>query len=92
MNAFVLAGLVKRRAEIAGGIEKAHESLRKMVLDLESLDATIVQFDPIYQVESIKAKAFRPPKDWGNRGQMTPAVPVNPPASRRTAHQPRYRP
>jgi hypothetical protein len=26
---------------------------------------------PDYRVESIKAKAFRPPKDWSNRGQMS---------------------
>src|SRR5260370_26003032 len=70
MNEFVLNGLVKRRAELAGDIEKTHEALRKMVLDLESLDATIVQFDPDFQVETIKPKAFRPPKDWSNRGQM----------------------
>ena len=42
-----------------------------MILDLESLDATIVQFDPDFQVEIIKPKAFRPPKDWSNRGQMS---------------------
>src|SRR6266404_3860358 len=71
MNEFVLNGLVKRRAELAGDIENTHEALRKMVLDLESLDATIVQFDPDFQVESIKPKAFRPPKDWSNRGQMS---------------------
>jgi hypothetical protein len=40
MNSFVINGLVKRRAELAGDIEKTHETLRKMVLDLESLDAT----------------------------------------------------
>jgi hypothetical protein len=45
-----------------------------MVLDLESLDATILQFDPSYRVESIKAKAFRPPKDWSNRGEMSRLV------------------
>jgi hypothetical protein len=71
MNAFVVSGLVKRRAELAGDIENTHEALRKMVLDLESLDATIVQFDPDFQVETIKPKAFRPPKDWSNRGQMS---------------------
>ncbi len=71
MNSFVLGGLVERRARLAGDIENAHEALRKMVLDLESLDATILQFDPDYRVESIKAKAFRPPKDWSNRGQMS---------------------
>jgi hypothetical protein len=40
VNEFVLNGLVKRRAELAGDIERTHEALRKMVLDLESLDAT----------------------------------------------------
>jgi hypothetical protein len=39
MNSFVINGLVKRLAELAGDIEKTHEPLRKMVLDLESLDA-----------------------------------------------------
>jgi hypothetical protein len=71
MNEFVLNGLVKRRAQLAGDIENTHEALRKMVLDLESLDATIVQFDPDFRVETIKPKAFRPPKDWSNRGQMS---------------------
>jgi hypothetical protein len=67
----VLAGLIKRRAQLAGDIEAAHEALRRMVLDLENLDATILQFDPGYRVESIRPKAFRPPKDWANRGEMT---------------------
>jgi hypothetical protein len=74
MNAFVVSGLVKRRAELAGDIEKAHESLRRMVLDLENLEATILQFEPDFRVEAIKPKAFRPPKDWSNRGQMTRIV------------------
>lgn len=67
----VIAALVKRRAELTGEIELAHEALSKMVLALENLDATILQFDPAYQVESIRPKAFRPPKDWSNRGQMS---------------------
>jgi hypothetical protein len=71
MNAFVVSGLVKRRAQLAGDIEKAHEALRRMVLDLENLDATILQFEPDFRLETIKPKAFRPPKDWSNRGEMT---------------------
>ncbi len=35
----VIAALVKRRAELAGQIEAAHEGLRKMIMDLENLDA-----------------------------------------------------
>lgn len=71
MNAFVVSGLIKRRAQLAGDIEKAHEALRRMVLDLENLDATILQFEPNFRLEAIKPKAFRPPKDWSNRGEMT---------------------
>src|SRR3546814_14593316 len=46
-----------------------------MVLDLESRDATILQFAPDFQVEVIRPKVFRPPKDWSNRGEMTRIVP-----------------
>src|SRR5690242_5191333 len=67
----VVSALVRKRAELAGAIERAHEELRQMILALENLDATLVMFDPGYRVESIKPKAFRPPKDWSNRGQMT---------------------
>jgi hypothetical protein len=69
MTEIVLNGLVKRRAQLAGDIENTHEALRKMLLDLESLDA--VRFDPDFQVETIKPKAFRPPKDWSSRGKMS---------------------
>lgn len=71
MTDYVLTGLVKRRAEIAGEIERTHEHLKKLLADLENLDATILQFAPDYQVESIKPKAFRPPPDWAHYGQMS---------------------
>jgi hypothetical protein len=58
MNAFVVSGLVKRRAELAGDIERTHETPRKMVADLENLDATIVQFEPDFRVETIKPRRF----------------------------------
>ncbi len=62
MNSTVVNALVKRRAELAGDIEKTHEILRKMVLDLESLDATIVQFDPDFQGR--RGADIRPDWDW----------------------------
>jgi len=71
MTDYVLIGLVKRRAELTGDIERTHDALRKMVTDLENLDATIRQFDPSHNVEAIRPKAFRPPKDWANRGEMS---------------------
>lgn len=71
MTDYVLTGLVKRRAQLTGDIERTHDDLRRMVTDLESLDATIRQFDPTHNVEAIRPKAFRPPKDWANRGEMS---------------------
>jgi len=47
-----VSGLIKRRAEFAGEIERTREALRKMVLDLENLDATILQFEPDFRVET----------------------------------------
>jgi hypothetical protein len=57
-------------AQLAGDIELTHEALRKMVLPRKPR-ATILQFDPGYRVETIQPKAFRPPKDWANRGEMS---------------------
>ncbi len=74
MTDYVLTGLVKRRAEIGGKIEALHAQLSALLIDMESLDATILQFDPTHRVEAIKPRAFRPPKDWSNRGQMSRVV------------------
>jgi hypothetical protein len=41
-----------------------------MVIDFESLDATLLQFDPTLEIETIRPRAFRPPKDWEKRGEM----------------------
>lgn len=39
MTDYVITGLVKRRATLAGEIEALHERLRGLLADLESLDA-----------------------------------------------------
>ena len=44
---YVIAGLVNRRAHVAGKIERPHEYLRKLLADLESLGAhRLVQQGP----------------------------------------------
>lgn len=70
MSEMVVQGLIKRRATLTHEIEETHERLRQMVIDLENLDATLLQFDPSLEIETIKPRAFRPPKDWSKRGEM----------------------
>ncbi len=67
----VITALAKKRSELAGDIESTQVKLRQMILDLESLDKTLLMFDPEYEIQSIKPKAFRPPEDWSKRGEMT---------------------
>lgn len=64
----VIAGLVRKRAELSGEIE----AIRQMSADLENLDVTLRMFDPAYEIESMRPKAFRPPEDWAKRDEMTP--------------------
>ena len=71
MDTFVLTGLVRKRADLAGEIDRAQTDLQRMIRDLESLDATILLFDADYQIEAIKPKSFRPPSDWAKRGEMS---------------------
>src|SRR4029077_1157697 len=70
----VISALVKRRAELVGEIEHSQLHTRKLLEDLDHLDATIRQFDPDYKVEEIKPKGFRPPSDWAGRGEMSRVV------------------
>lgn len=70
-DTFLRDGLVRKRAELAGDVENTHNRLRQLVDDLGTLDGTIQFLFPDIQIESIRPKAFRPPKDWANRGQMS---------------------
>ncbi len=59
MNEYVLPGLMKRRAETAGELEKAQARIRDLYADLAALDAVIRQFDPAYPVEAIQTRLRR---------------------------------
>lgn len=56
---------------MSGDIERMQRELTDAIAALEKLDATLLLFDPSYEIASIKPKAFRPPADWSKRGEMT---------------------
>lgn len=74
MTDYVLTGLVKRRAEMAGELEAAHQRIAQLVKDIEHLDATIRIMAPDFEPETVAPKLFRPPEDWSKRGQMSRLV------------------
>lgn len=74
MNSYMVTGLVDKRAELAGEIERTHERLRELVDALGHLDATLQLIAPDMELEAIRPKAFRPPDDWSKRGQMSRLV------------------
>jgi hypothetical protein len=51
-----LAGLVEKRAEIAGQISHTRAVLRQLIIDLDHVDAAIRIFDPSYDVGGIRQK------------------------------------
>jgi hypothetical protein len=74
MADYLALGLIKKRAELAGDIERAHERLRQLVNDLEHIDGTLRVVAPDMELEAIRPKAFRPPDYWARRGQMSRLV------------------
>lgn len=70
MTDYVLAGLAKRRAELAGEADKMHARLAQIGTDLGHLDAVIRQFDPDYDLGSIRPKRLHGP-DVAGRGEMS---------------------
>ena len=70
MTDYVLAGLAKRHAELAGEADKLHARLAQIATDLGHLDAVIRQFDPDYDLASIRPKRLRM-QDAAGRGDMS---------------------
>src|SRR3712207_9188695 len=58
-NSYVLPGLVKRRASLAGELEAAQAKVRQLHADIAALDAVIRQYDPAYPVDAIATKRPR---------------------------------
>jgi len=70
MTDYVLAGLTKRRAELTGEADALRARLAQIGVDVGHLDAVIRQFDPDYDLASIRPKRRRGP-DVAGRGEMS---------------------
>ena len=70
MTDTVLAGLTKRRAELAGEAETLRARLAQIATDTGHLDAVIRQFDPDYDFGGIRPKRPRT-QDAAGRGDMS---------------------
>ncbi len=54
-----IAGLVAKRSEIAGRIDTLRADLRKLIVDLDHIDAAIRLFDPGFDIAGIVSKPVR---------------------------------
>ncbi len=69
MADYVVSGLVKRRAELAGEAEALKAHLAQIATDLGHLDATIHLFDPDFDLAAIRPKRLRA-ADGAGRGEV----------------------
>lgn len=69
----VLSGLLTKRAELSGKIEFAQSELRQMMIDLDSLDATIRLFDPDIDLVQIRPRLV-PARNQAFRGEIARIV------------------
>lgn len=72
-NEHVISGLIRKRAEMAGQIEHAQTVLRQLIIDLDSLDATLRIFVPDIDLEDIKPKPL-PPRNAAFKGEVSRIV------------------
>ncbi len=70
MTDYVLAGLTKRLAELTGEADALKARLAQIATDTGHLDAVIRQFDPDFNLGSIRAKRPRGP-DVARPGEMS---------------------
>lgn len=74
MTDYMVTGLVKRRAALAGEMLRTQEALSQMARDLETLDAAIKLVAPDLDIPAIAPKMVKPPEDWSKRGEMSRQV------------------
>jgi len=71
MTDYMVTGLVKKRAALAGEMLRTQAALSQMARDLETLDAALKLVAPDLDIPAIAPKMVKPPEDWSKRGEMS---------------------
>lgn len=58
-QSLVVSGLAARRAELTGQIQHYRTLIARLAADIAHLDATIKQFDPEFDLRTVRPKAYR---------------------------------
>jgi hypothetical protein len=74
MTDYMVEGLVKKRAELAGEMLRTQSHLASLAKDLETLDAALKLVAPDLDIPGIAPKMVKPPEDWSKRGEMSRVV------------------
>ncbi|WP_088308081.1 hypothetical protein [Novosphingobium sp. B 225] len=74
MTDYMVEGLIKRRAALAGDMKRAQAELAQMARDLETLDGALRIVAPELDLPAIAPKMVKPPEDWSKRGEMSRQV------------------
>jgi len=86
-NEHVIGGLTRKRGELAGQIEHTQALLRKLVTELDTIDAAIRLFDPNADLGSIKQRLY-PPRHQAFRGENDASRYGSPQDRHRARHKP----
>lgn len=65
----VVSALIAKRAELAGALEEAQSEVRRLIMLLDSVDATIRIYKPDIDLEEIRPKPL-PPRYIAYKGEM----------------------
>lgn len=69
----VVSALIAKRAELAGQLEAAQAEVRRLIIDLDNLDATLRLFKPDIDLAEIKPKPL-PPRSAAYKGEVARIV------------------
>jgi hypothetical protein len=74
MTDYMVEGLTRRRAELAGRVFKLQKEMSELAKDVEHMDAVLRLVAPEMDIQAIAPKCHRPPEDWSKRGEMSRQV------------------